>query len=115
MVSLILPQLDAGQTLTLEFLAGGPNYNATWLTKEQLLASDFEALLAVTVGISTTNVSARQMLQNLGTVDTWVKGGICHGVHHPRLEQPRGRRAQRLLPRARVPEHRRHPRLDRRG
>lgn len=77
LVSFVLPQLAADQTVDLEILAGGPNYNSGWVTKEQLLASDFEALMSLLYGSLQVNVSARQMLQGIAEPEYWIKGGIC--------------------------------------
>lgn len=77
LVSFILPSLAAGSQVSVDLLSGGTNSNTTWMTKDQLLASDFEALMAITVGGVTTNVSARQMLQNTAGPDYWMKGSIA--------------------------------------
>ncbi len=77
LVSFVIPQLQTGQSLTAEVLAGGPNYTSGWVTKDQLLAGDFEAQLSMMVGSTPANVSARLMLQGLSSVEYWIKGGIC--------------------------------------
>ena len=77
LVSFVIPQLAASQSLTVEILAGGPNYNTGWVTKDQLLASDFEAQMSIVVGSTTFSASARQMLQNLTGVEYWMQGGIA--------------------------------------
>ena len=77
LVSFLIPQLQANQTQTIELLAGGPNYNSGWVTKDQLLASDFEALASIVVGSTPFNVSARQMLQGIASPEYWIKGGIA--------------------------------------
>ena len=77
MVSFIIPQLQAGQTQLVEILAGGTNYNGGWVTKDQLLASDFEAQMSLMLGSTPATVSARQLLQGLTSVEYWLQGGIC--------------------------------------
>jgi phosphodiesterase/alkaline phosphatase D-like protein len=76
LVSFLLPSLPAGGQVTVDLLAGGPNANATPMTKDQLLARDFEAQITITVGGTPTTISARQMLQNAGAVETWLAGDV---------------------------------------
>ncbi len=76
LVSFILPSLQADSQVTVELLAGGLGCNTTGMTKDQLLASDFEANMAITVAGTTTNVSARQILQNTADPRYWAKGAI---------------------------------------
>ena len=77
MVSFIIPALQANGQVTIDLLSGGTNCNSTWMTKEQLLASDFEALMAMTAGGQTTNISARQILLNAAEPQYWIKGSIA--------------------------------------
>jgi hypothetical protein len=77
LVSFILPQIGVGESVPVEILAGGPNYTTGWMTKEQLLAGDFEAVLAMAVGSVPQNASARQILNGMAEPQYWIKGGIC--------------------------------------
>ena len=76
LVSFILPQLQANQFVTLDILRGGSNANTSWMGKADLLATDFEALMSITVGEQTTNVSARQLLAGIVSLQYWLKGNI---------------------------------------
>ncbi len=76
LVSFILPTLQANSEITVEFLAGGTNCNTTWMTRDQLLSTDIEANMAVTIAGQTSNVSARQILANMPQPQYWMKGSI---------------------------------------
>ena len=55
LVSFLIPCLAASSTAIVEITNGGTNYNTSYLTKTQLLATDFDARMAVTPsGGSTT-------------------------------------------------------------
>ena len=69
MVSFIIPQLQASQTQSIEVRTGGTNQNSTWMSTSDLLATDFQALLAITSGGKTQNASARDPAKH-------VPGGV---------------------------------------
>ncbi len=77
LVSFILPQLQANATVTLDILAGGSNANTSWMSKDDLLATDFEAVMAITTGGQTTNISARQLLAGIASPQYWLKGSVA--------------------------------------
>jgi hypothetical protein len=77
LVSFLIPSLPAGGQVTAVFYAGGVNANGNPITKEQVLAGDFDAALTITLGGVPTTVSARQMLQDAANPDTWIKGSLC--------------------------------------
>ncbi len=77
LVSFVIPELQADESLPIDILAGGPNYNAGSVTKDQLLASDFEASLRFTINDTHTSVSARQLLEGIASPEYWMKGDIA--------------------------------------
>ena len=77
MVSFIIPQLQASQTQSIEIRTGGTNQNSTWMSTSDLLATDFQALMAIVSGGQTQNASARAILQSMAQPEYWLKGSIC--------------------------------------
>lgn len=77
LVSLLIPSLPANGQVVLMVYSGGLNANNAPLSRDVLLGQDFDAVMRITVGGTTTNVSARQMLQAAGDPETWIKGNIC--------------------------------------
>jgi hypothetical protein len=61
----------------VEILAGGTNANTNPVSLTELLATDFEAAMTVTVAAVPTTISARQMLANPANVQMWIQGDIC--------------------------------------
>ncbi|HUW83251.1 MAG TPA: Calx-beta domain-containing protein, partial [Phycisphaerae bacterium] len=77
LVSFVIPQVPADQTVTVEILNGGTNYNADYVDKTELLATDFEASMSLNVGGTPYTASARQLLGGIASPEYWTQGEIC--------------------------------------
>ncbi len=77
LVSFLLPSLPASGQAIVEILAGGANANTQPVTLADLLASDFEAAMTVTVGGVPTTITARQMAASPANVQMWLEGDVC--------------------------------------
>jgi len=80
LVSFIIPLLPASQQVTVDILGGGGNADSDYFDQDELLATDFEALMSLTVGGNSYSASARQMLVTLTDPRYWIKGDICTEV-----------------------------------
>jgi hypothetical protein len=76
LVSFVLPQLDAGQVVNVDIVDGGTNADTGQYTVSELLASDFEAEMALNVDGTDYSVSARDLMAGIGTPDYWASGDI---------------------------------------
>ena len=78
LVSFVIPSVPAGGSVTVNFLNGGTNANSSYTTKAQLLATDFDARMAITPsGGSTTTITARNLLNGIANPEYWVQGQVC--------------------------------------
>ncbi len=78
LVSFLIPTMSANGQVTVDLYDGGTNANSTYLTKTQLLATDFDARMTITPdGGSPTTITARDLLNNITTPEYWIKGDVC--------------------------------------
>ncbi len=78
LISFILPTLQANQMADVDILAGGPNANQQPMTRDQLLAKDFDARMTITLNGVPTVISAHELLRHQITVERWIGGDICN-------------------------------------
>jgi len=76
-VSFILPVMPAGGQVFVEILGGGSNADSDYVDVDELLATDFEAVLDLTVNGNAHSISARQLLAGLPEVRYWLQGDVC--------------------------------------
>ena len=95
LVSFVVPQLDAYGSVMVDLENGGANANSDWMTKTELLATDFDAELAMTdvrlfqyldpptytvrqyYSPTSGSVSARDLLSGIVTPEYWLQGEIA--------------------------------------
>ncbi len=78
LVSFLIPTMPANGQVTVDLYDGGTNANSTYLTKTQLLATDFDARMTITPdGGSPTTITARNLLNSITTPEYWTKGEVC--------------------------------------
>ncbi len=78
LVSFVIPTMPANGSVTVDLIDGGTNANSTYLTKAQLLATDFDARMAITpAGEGTTTITARNLLNGISDPEYWIKGDVC--------------------------------------
>ncbi len=109
LISFILPTLEANQAVNVDILAGGPNANQQPMTRDQLLAKDFDARLTITLNGVPTVVSAREMFRHQATVERWIAGDICNEFLIRDWDRNIGSQAECAVPRAGLQRPRRYP------
>ncbi|HUW82091.1 MAG TPA: Calx-beta domain-containing protein, partial [Phycisphaerae bacterium] len=77
LVSFVIPQVPASGQVTVDILDGGTNYNTDWVTESELLATDFEASMSLSVGGTPYTASARTLLGGIATPQYWIQGDVC--------------------------------------
>lgn len=81
-ISVVLPEVEASQDLTLELVAGGQNAGTGEMTKEQILATDIESRIELT-DLSGSEYSGdltaslRKAISDSGTLRYWLNGSVC--------------------------------------
>ncbi len=78
LVSFLIPSMPANGSVQVDLFSGGTNANGTYLTKTQLLATDFDARMTIAPdGASATTITARNLLNNIANPEYWIKGEVC--------------------------------------
>ncbi len=77
LVSFVIPEMPASAQVAVDILDGVVWSDADYVAKAELLATDFEAAMDLTVDYVPTEISARQMLDDIADPEYWVKGPVC--------------------------------------
>jgi len=79
-ISAIVPSLAAGQTATMELLAGAPGKAAVAVSTTQLIASGFTASVSATYGGVRYEASANELIKS-GKATSWLSGATVNEWH----------------------------------